>query len=123
MASVWFEGVEELNTIALELRAKSGRIGAQGARVVRSSAARVEANAKRIVPVDTGELRSSIGTNFSGDGRSGGMEAVISATADHSVWVEFGTSRQSPQSYMGPSLDREGPNFVAAVEAMSDPFD
>lgn len=123
MASVWFEGVEELNTVAVELRAKSGRVGAQGARVVRSHAAQVERLAKQFVPVDTGALRSSIRTDVSGDGRFGGMEAVISANTHYAGFQEWGTSVLAPRAYMGPALDRVGPDFVAAAEAISGPFD
>jgi HK97 gp10 family phage protein len=124
MASVWVEGIEEINTIALQLRTKNQRIGAQGSAVVRAAALRVEATAKLFCPVDTGHLKSTIGPpRFSGDGRAGGMEAAISATARYAVYVEWGTRYMAPHAFMGPALDRVGPEFAAAVEAISDPFD
>lgn len=124
MASVWVEGIDEINAIAAQLRAKNNRIGAQGSAVIRAAAHQLEATAKLLCPVDTGHLRSTIGPPaFSGDGRSGGMEAAVSATASYSRYVEWGTSRMAPRAFMGPALDRVGPDFVAACAAISDPFD
>ncbi|MEV1315367.1 HK97-gp10 family putative phage morphogenesis protein [Micromonospora arborensis] len=112
-----------MNTVAAELRAKNRRVGAQGAAVVKAAAFRVEAWAKVFVPVDTGHLRGTIGPpQFSGDGRTGAMEAAISATAKHAPYVEWGTRYMAPQAFMGPALDRVSGDFVAAVAAMSDPF-
>ncbi len=124
MATVWVSGIEEINTISLQLRAKNNRIGAQGSAVVRAAALQVEALGKLFCPVDTGHLKSTIGPpHFSGDGRSGGMEAAISATARYAGYVEWGTRYMAPRAFMGPALDRVGPEFAAAVAAISDPFD
>lgn len=124
MASVWVEGIEEINTIAETLRRKNGSIGTQGSAVLRASAFQVEATAKLFCPVDTGHLKGTIGPpRFSGDGRHGAMEAAISATAEYARYVEWGTSRMAPRAFMGPALDRVGPSFVAACHAISDPFD
>lgn len=124
MASVWVEGVDEMNRVAVDLRRKNHRIGAQGAAVLRVSAFRVEVWAKAFAPVDTGHLKSTIGPpKFSGDGRAGAMEATISATARYAVYVEFGTRHMAPRAFMGPALDRVSGDFVAAVHAISDPFD
>lgn len=124
MSSVWFDGIEELNTVEAELRTAAARIGVKGSAVVRASALQVEAWAKQFVPVDTGHLKGSIGPpTFHGDGRSGAMEAVIEATADYSGFVEWGTSRMAPRAFMGPALDRVAPDFIAAMEAISDPLE
>lgn len=124
MATVWVEGIDEINTIALELRAKRQRVGAQGAAVLRASAFQVEATAKLFCPVDTGHLKSTIGPpEFHGDGRAGAMEATVSATARYAAYVEWGTRNMAPRAFMGPALDRVGPTFAAAVYAISDPFD
>ncbi|MEU7590636.1 hypothetical protein AB0A95_30640 [Micromonospora sp. NPDC049230] len=124
MASVWVEGVDQMNTVAAQLHRKNQRIGAQGAAVLRMSAFAVEGWAKTFVPVDSGHLLSTIGPpQFSGDGRSGAMEAAISATARYAVYVEWGTRNMAPRAFMGPALDRVSGQFVAAVAAISDPFD
>ena len=124
MVSVWVEGIDELNTIALQLRAKHGRVGAQGAAVVRAAGHRVEATANLFCPVATGNLKSSIGpVSMSGDGRFGEIEAAVTAHAGYALFVEFGTENMAPHAFMGPALDRVGPEFDAAVKAISDPFD
>lgn len=122
MASVWFEGIEELTKIAVELEGKAGRVGAQASAIVRASAAKVETLGKQFAPVDTGTLRSSISTDFVGDGRGGAMEAEIGPTVSYGMFLEVGTERMAPHAYMGPALDRVGPEFVAALEKISDPF-
>lgn len=124
MATVWVEGIEELNTITEQLRNKKGHIGAQGAAVLRVAAHKVEALGKLFCPVDTGHLKSTIGPpKFSGDGRFGEAEATISATARYAGYVEWGTRYMAPRAYLGPALDRVGPEFHAACVAISDPFD
>lgn len=124
MVSVWVEGIDELNTVAVQLRTAGARVGARGSMVLRASALRVEAGAKLFCPVDTGHLKGSIGPpEFIGDGRSGRAEAVITAHASYASYVEHGTKNMAPAAYMGPALDRVGPDFAAAVEAISDPFD
>lgn len=123
MASIWVENIDELNTVEARLRTAQGRIGSKGSAVVRSAALRVEELAKQFVPVDTGHLKGTITPEFSGDGRFGGMEAVIGPTANYGGYVEWGTSRMAPQAYMGPALDIVGPDFVAACEAIADPLD
>ena len=124
MASVWVEGIDQMNTVAAQLHRKNRRVGAQGAAVVRVSAFKVEAWAKAFAPVDTGHLKSTIGPpRFSGNGRFGAMEAAISATARYAVYVEWGTRNMAPRAFLGPALDRVSGEFVAAVAAISDPFD
>lgn len=123
MVTVWFDGIDEMNTIATELHSKQRRIGAQGSAVVRASAFKVQAVGMLFCPVDTGLLRSTISPDFFGDGRMGAMEAVIGPTAHYGGYVEWGTRNMAPHAYMGPALDRVGPEFVAATAAISDPFD
>jgi HK97 gp10 family phage protein len=122
MVTVWFEGIDELNTVTADLARKNGRIGVQGSQVLRKSAAQVEALGKLFCPVDTGHLESTIGTSFGGDGRSGAMSAEIGPTADYGGYVEWGTRNMAPHAYMGPALDRVAPSYVAAAAAISDPF-
>lgn len=119
MVSVWVEGVEEMNTVEQAFRRAGGRVGEKGSRVVRAAGFRIEATAKLFCPVDTGHLRSTISPQFIGDGRSGGMEAVVTARAAYAGYVEHGTSRMAPYAYMGPALDRVAPEFVAACEVLA----
>ncbi|GLY08268.1 HK97-gp10 family putative phage morphogenesis protein [Actinoplanes sp. NBRC 101535] len=119
MATIWFEGIEELNTVTAEIESASGTIGQRGAAVVKKCGFQVEALAKGFAPVDTGALKNSISTEFDGDGRFGAMTADIGSDLKYSGFVEYGTRRMAPQSYLGPALDRVEPDFVAAAEAIS----
>ncbi|MFF3443645.1 HK97-gp10 family putative phage morphogenesis protein [Streptosporangium sp. NPDC002721] len=72
------------------------------------------AGAQALAPVDTGNLKSSIGVDFDVDGL--GFEA--GPTASYGGYVEWGTSRMAPQPYMGPAWDKaEGP-FIKAIESI-----
>jgi HK97 gp10 family phage protein len=104
-----------LNSLAVDLARASGTVGAIVSVVVRKTASDVEATAKQFCPVDTGNLRASIGTDISGDGRFGAVEAEIGPTASSGGYVEFGTSRQAPAAYMGPALDRHSADFETAL--------
>lgn len=114
MASVWFEGVGELNKIAVDLAKGGARMGIAGEALVRKSAHDIEADAKAFAPVDTGNLRNSIGVS------TFGLSAEIGPTAAYGSYVEFGTSRAAPAAYMGPALDRHSAAFVEAAARLAE---
>lgn len=92
-------------------------IGNLAQAVIRKTALDIEHDAKAFVPVDTGNLKSSIGhSDLRRVGTSGTLQAEVGPTANYGVFVELGTSTQAPQAFMGPALDRNGPAFVAAME-------
>lgn len=64
----------------------------------------VETAAKRLAPVDTGRLRSSITTNMHVD--SEGPVVVIGTDVDYAVYQEFGTSRQAGTPFLRPALEQ-----------------
>lgn len=108
-----------------------GRVEAKAAhavsRAVRKAALDVQRDAKVIVPVDTGFLRSTIGVDLgprsdAGPRVHGPTEytAEIGPTAHYGGYVEWGTSRMAPQPYMAPALDRQTPAFIAACEDIAD---
>lgn len=108
-------GLDELNSIAADLR-KAGFLAQwRAGQVVAKAAYDVEGIAKGFCPVDTGFLRSSIGVDL---GFGDGLSATIGPTAEYGAFLEFGTSRMAPHAYMGPALDRVSPSFVAAIEAL-----
>lgn len=108
----------ELNTVAVDLATAAGSVGARASLVVRKTAQDIEATAKQFAPVDTGNLKASIGTDVTGDGRFGAIEAEIGPTASYGGFVEWGTSRHAPQAFMGPALDRHSGDFVKALEQL-----
>lgn len=110
----------EVNTLARDLRSSSGRVGAAAAAVLRKSALDIEADAKLFCPVDTGNLKNSISTTITGDGRFGTISAEIGPTADYGYWVEYGTTRKGPAAFMGPAFDRAGPGFQAAIALLGE---
>jgi HK97 gp10 family phage protein len=110
----------DLNRLSADLAAAGARVGAGASAVVRSSAYRVEAGAEQFAPVDTGNLRNGIGTDFVGDGRGGSIEAQVGPTASYAPFVELGTSRMAPHAFLGPAFDRVQPDFVAALEQLAE---
>lgn len=111
--------VSELNTLALQLPASAGAVGAASAAAIKKTALAIERDAKIFAPVDTGALRSSISTSFTGDGRYGAVEAEIGPTVDYAAYVEYGTSVHAPQAYMGPAFDRHAGELVAVLEQLA----
>jgi HK97 gp10 family phage protein len=55
--------------------------------------------AKRIVPVDTGDLQDSIHPEVSADGM------FVVADSEYAAFVENGTSKQAAQPYLRPALN------------------
>ena len=71
--------------------------------------------ARALVPVKTGFLQASIGAGEIKISR-GGIEAEVRADAEYADFVEFGTSLQDPQPYLGPALLQQIGPFRRRVE-------
>jgi HK97 gp10 family phage protein len=79
----------------------------------------IEASAKNRVPVDTGHLKSSIGTSDLGNvGQFGSLSIEIGPTANYGGFVEFGTSRMAPRPYMESAADIHFPLVKQAVKQL-----
>lgn len=102
-------GMRELKT---DLGKLSARAIPTAMRAVAKTAHDIEATAKQLAPVDTGNLRNSISADIHG------LTAEIGPTASYGMFVEEGTSRMAPQPYMGPAFDRHVPAFEAAMLAI-----
>lgn len=113
--------VSELLRLAADLERSSGRLGRDGARVVRQEAESVKRTMQAAAPVRTGELRDSISVEAFGSGRSGSMSAVIGPTGAqrYAFYQEFGTSRMPPQPFAEPSARAAESSFPAAVEKLA----
>lgn len=120
MVSVWFDGVDDLNRIAVDL----GNLGHEAlplARVaVQKTAADIKADAQAFVPVDTGNLKNSI--SYETRELADAVVGEIGPTAEYGVYVEFGTSTQAPQAYMGPAFDRRAHLLESALAQIADRF-
>lgn len=112
--------VSELRQLSADLNMASGRVGALASAAVRKTAHDIEADAKALAPVDTGALKGSISTTITGDGRTGAMEAEVGPTVDYGQHVEYGTSRQAPQPYLGPAFDRRAPSLEDALAQLAE---
>jgi HK97 gp10 family phage protein len=109
----------EFRVMAAQMRTAHGRVGADGAKIVRAFTLRVEARAKVYCPVDTGYLKNSIGSEFEGSGRSGEMTGTVTAGASYARYVESGTSRMHAQPFMNPAADAEEPGYLEACAQLA----
>lgn len=66
---------------------------------------RIEGNAKRLCPVDTGRLRASITRTLERDAR--GLVGIIGTNVEYAPYVELGTSRMGPKPFLRPALGAE----------------
>lgn len=107
---------EPFRRLAADIAQAARTTGARAQVVVRKTAIDIESTAKNLVPVDTGNLKGSIGhSDLRSVGRSGSLGAEIGPTASYGVFVEMGTTRMAPQPFMGPAADRHGPAFEQAM--------
>lgn len=107
----------EVRALASRVGTAGPRVGAKAATVLRRTALAIEADAKALAPVDTGNLRSSISTALTGDGRTGSMSAEVGPTAEYGIYQEYGTSTQPGTPSLGPAYDRRiGPYSEALAQ-------
>ena len=113
--------MDDLNRLVATLTDKTNGMDSRSSLIVRKAALDVEAYAKQYVPVDTGFLKNSIHAVIRTNSWRVYAAEVI-AEAFYANFVESGTSRMSPQPFMGPALDRVMPGFVAAMESIANPL-
>jgi len=101
----------DVRRLAADIEQASPKVLKQTKLVVRKTSVDIERSAKNRVPVDTGNLKGSIGTTLT----NGGLGAEIGPTANYGEFVELGTSRMAPQPYMGPAADIHFPLFEQAI--------
>jgi HK97 gp10 family phage protein len=104
--SIDIEGVEQFKAAMQRLDSGMQR---HVHRQLVSWAADVKALAKRIVPVRTGHLRSSIYAKIQG------WVAQIGAEATYAMFVEFGTRYMRARPYLYPSIQRYLPQLEAII--------
>lgn len=107
---------DALRRYAAELTSESKSLRVRASKVVRKVAFDTEATAKRLAPVDTGNLRSSITTQMTGDG----LTAGVVATASYAHWVENGTTRMAPQPFMEPATEENTPLFYETMARLAE---
>jgi len=103
--------VVDLTAIDLLIANLAGRVEA----LIEKYLLLIEAEAKHLVPVDTGALRASITHTL--EVLAGEVTAGNDAV-DYASFVEYGTYRAAAQPYMRPAMERYGPAFVAELQAL-----
>ncbi len=117
MATVWFEGIEELYEIAADLGKAGPKARALGAAVINKSLGDMVRDSQAIAPVDTGNLKNSISrttatpTNLTGE---------FGPTASYGGYVNWGTAHMAPRPYIDPAFDAHWPAFMAAIAAIAE---
>lgn len=109
--------MDELANLAADLSAAGEKAQNMAADAVAKTAADIAADAKVFAPVDTGNLRNSIGYDITQD--SGGVEAEVGPTASYAQFLEHGTSTMAPRPFLGPAFDRRSPGLEAAMKNLS----
>ena len=131
-----------MQQIAADIGHRTEQFEAEARQIVARSTLNAESQAKQRAPVQTGNLRSSIGSRFTNNGLTG----IVEATAAHAAFVEFNTrphiirakrakylrfkkggqvhfrkSVKHPgttaQPFMRPALDAERPFFIQEITA------
>ncbi len=70
---------------------------------------KIIAEAKRICPIDTGQLRSSIQIY---DENTAKATVQLAANTSYAAFVEWGTSRMKAQPYMRPAVQKFSPRWA-----------
>ena len=110
---------EPLRKLAADITKAAKTTGARAQVLIRKTAIDIESDAKRIVAVDTGNLKGSIGhSDLRTVGRSGSLAVEIGPTASYGIFLEQGTSRAAPRPFMGPAADRHTPGFEQAMSQL-----
>lgn len=106
----------ELEAYGRTLEANAGIVEGAADNVIRKWSGKVVQEARRLVPVDTGNLRSSI--RFDPNTRT--IRAVGGAGGRvYAGYVEFGTSRMKAQPYLRPALAKYRKPFVSDMERLA----
>lgn len=101
----------DLNRLEFDLRQAGLVVAHRASRVIRKVGEDVVRDAQVFCPVDSGNLKSTIGVDF----ETNGMGFEAGPTASYGKFVEEGTSRMAPYAYLGPAFDRNVPGAVAAL--------
>ena len=101
---VKLSGMKELKS---SLNSKSN-ISKLVAPVIKLNGSELQQKAQRYAPVDTGNLRRSIQLSI----KDNGMTAEVTATAEYSAYVEYGTRFMNAQPYVRPAFNEQKDIFI-----------
>lgn len=96
-----------------KLEALQAGLRAKADAAVRKVALDVEAYAKSVVPVDTGNLKNSLSADKRGD-----FEWWVHTNVEYAPFVELGTSRMHAKPFLTPAVERARPVLIAAFKVL-----
>lgn len=109
MSAEW-EGVKELRQV---LEGYSEELKPQIVAALNRSALRIVGQAKRLAPVDTGRLMSSLAILRT---TNEGLTIDVGTNVEYASYVEYGTTRQKAQPYLFPAAEAERPRLMAELQ-------
>ena len=110
MPKIKLEGMEKLQ-VKLKKNVQMNDVK----RIVKSNGAALQESAQRKVPVDTGNLKRSIGLEI----RESGLTADVEPTAEYAAYVEYGTRYMNAQPYMRPSYTAQKEKFKSDLKKLT----
>ena len=109
MVGVKMVGVKELKRkLAGDAQMKAAK------RIMQKNGAELQAGAQRNAPVDTGNLKRSIGLEI----RDDGLTAEVEATADYAPYVEWGTRFMKAQPFVRPAFNTQKEKFKQDMDRL-----
>ena len=84
-------------------------------RVVRHNGAELQQKAQRNSPVDSGDLKRSIGLEIVDDG----LAAEVEPTMNYASYVEYGTRKMAAQPYMRPAFNEQSAKFKSDMDKLT----
>jgi len=82
-------------------------------KVIADTANGIKVDAQDLCPVKTGTLRGSIKTQIDG------ASATVTASTEYAWYVEYGTRKMAPRSFMRRAADINEPKYYAAMDALA----
>lgn len=103
MSDFKISGVKELQN-ALKAKATLQDVG----NVVKKNGSAMTSKAQRLAPVDTGQLKGSIKTDYD----SGGYQSTTKAEASYAPYIEKGTRFSAAQPFIKPAYNSQKKIFI-----------
>lgn len=98
---VEIKGLDKLESL---LKKAPGKIATALREASAKSAFLIEGRAKKLSPVDTGRLRSSIQTSLGVI--DGGLGSIVKTNVDYAIYVHEGTRRMAGRPFMKQAADQ-----------------
>lgn len=95
--------------LAAEFAAEAATVTHKVSQALAKTGFDVAADARQLAPVDTGNLRGSIGVDV------GGTTVTVGPEANYGIFVERGTWKTAPQPFLTPAAERREPALLEAL--------